>query len=92
LSKHHVDSDLLLVFSGIYSVACDIYRLTRACKKGGYFLLNDFLEFGSAGGDVGRSGTICSGVDTRSIARGGDDGGGSFETMISEAGEVMVTE
>lgn len=55
--------------------------------------MNDFLEFGSAGGDDGCSGTICSGVGIRFIACGGDDGGGgSVETTISEAGDDMVVE
>ena len=54
--------------------------------------MNDFLEFGSAGGDDRGSVGITSGVGTRSIGWGGDDGGGLVETMISEAGEAMVVE
>ncbi len=54
--------------------------------------MNDFLDCGSAGGDDRSSVGITSGVGTRSIGWGGDDGGGLVETMISEAGEAMVVE
>lgn len=58
-----------------------------------YFLLNDFLELGSTGvGAMTEGGNVISstGGDTWIGCISDDEGGGSFETTISEAGEAIV--
>ena len=57
-----------------------------------YFRLKDFLELGSDGREAGGGWLDISGGDDGATGTGttGDDGGGSFETTISDAGDDIV--
>jgi hypothetical protein len=53
------------------------------------FRLNDFLELGSTGGTMMAGGGDSSGEVGGLMGSAGDEGRGSFETTISEAGEAI---
>ena len=91
LSTWSADIHSSLVFLGIVSVICGTWDTLAHSPWKPYFRLKDFLDIASVGGG-GSRGISSSSEGSADLEMGGtgDDGGGSVETMISDAGDDIV--